>query len=201
MTRKLSFAAIAAAMSIAGAMAAGAQTTDEWPGNGSGKVRFAASYINRDTGAATQNGNIDLNSSCRFPDRYDEAQTVSPSASTANNVHNDACLLDNRGRKVDDGSTFESYGVGYISACPDPDSAGPKVSLLDAGPNGKPATRCRQSGSQSKGIAGDGEFHARLNSFEPGTQTVVWCYDEDQNGCFDDMIQDTIVIEWQAAPG
>ena len=50
-------------------------------------------------------------------------------------------------------------------------------------------------------MAGDGEFHARLNSFVAGTQTVVWCYDEAQNGCFDDNIQDTIVIEWrQTAP-
>ena len=197
MKQKLLTIAIVAGIAMAAAATANAQS----PGLGSGKVQTAVSYINRDTGTATENSNINVPSNCRTPDRYDEAQPVSPAGSTANNVHNDACLLDNRGRKVDDGSTFESYGVGYISACPDPDNLGPKVSILDQGPSGVAATRCRQSGYQDKGVAGDDEFHARLNSFVAGTQTVVWCYDENQNGCADERIQDVIVIEWrQPAP-
>ncbi len=163
-----------------------------------GQVRFAASYVNRDTGAATENSNINSNSNCFTPDRYDEVQQVSPAGTATKNVHNDACLLDDRGQKLDDGATYESYGVGNISACPDPDNAGPRTAVLSAGPTGKAATRCTQSGYQVKNTAGDKEFHARLNSTQPGQQTVVWCYDNALNGCFDDNIQDTIVINWVA---
>lgn len=161
-----------------------------------GEVSFAASYINRDTGAATVNRNINFRSSCVKPDRYDGRQTVSPAGTTTNNVHNDACLFDDAMNKIDDGATFESYGVGYISACPDPDDAGPKFATLGVGPTGDADTRCIQSGYQDKNTTGDDEFHARLNSFQAGQQTVVWCYDENLNGCFDENIQDTIVINW-----
>lgn len=196
MYTRLSIIALTATLSVVGAVAAGAQSSnyDYWGGS---DVRIAASYINRDTGAVTENPNIKVPSNCLTPDRFDEVQTVSPAGSTANNVHNDACLLDSRGNKLDDGATYESYGVGIINACPDPDNAGPRTAVLDAGPTGVPATRCRQSGYQQKGIAGDKEFHARLNSTVPGTQTVVWCYDENLNGCFDDNIQDAIVIQWK----
>ena len=171
-----------------------------WGGGGDyrdGDVRFAVSYINPDTGAATANPNINPNSNCFTPDRYDEFQQVSPAGTTTNNVHNDACLLDDRMNKVDDGATYESYGVGNISACPDPDDGGPKFARLSAGPTGKANTRCVQSGYQDKNTAGDDEFHARLNSTQAGQQTVIWCYDDELNGCFDDNIQDTIVINWR----
>lgn len=190
--------------------AATAGAWDDWGGDrggwggsydgsfgGGSDVRYAVSYINPDIGAATANPNIDPASSCETPDRYDEDQPVSPAGTTRNNVHNDSCLLDRDFRRVDGGATYESYGVGYISACPDPDNAGPKTARLSAGPTGTPATRCTQSGYQEKNIAGDEEFHARMNSFVPGQQTVVWCYDESLNGCFDDFIQDVIVIKWR----
>jgi len=67
---------------------------------------------------------------------------------------------------------------------------------LGVGPTGRAATQCVQSGYQNKNAAGDDEFHARLNSTRPGTQTVIWCYDENLNGCFDENIQDTIVINF-----
>ena len=135
MNKRLSIAALTATLAVVGAVTAGAQTYnyDYW---GSREVRIAASYINRDTGAATENPNINVPSNCRTPDRFDEAQTVSPAGSTANNVHNDACLLDSRGNKLDDGATYESYGVGIINACPDPDNAGRRTAVLDAGPTG-----------------------------------------------------------------
>ena len=194
MKRKFGIVGFATAIAIAGTGIAGVEAL---AAGSTLQVRVAASYINRDTGAATQNTNISRPSRCNAPDRYDERQIISLPGSTTNNVHNDACLLDRNGAKVDDGATYESYGVGNISACPDPDDAGPKVAVLKAGPTGVAATRCRQSGFQDKGIAGDKEFHARLNSERPGTQTVIWCYDEAQNGCFDDNIQDTIVIDWK----
>ena len=95
---------------------AAATASAQSSGIGSGKVRMAASYINRDTGMATENSNIKVPSNCRTPDRYDEAQPVSPAGSTANNVHNDACLLDNRGGKADDGSTLSPWRWIYHAA-------------------------------------------------------------------------------------
>ena len=205
-TKVTVLAATALVLTLAGSTAAGAwgggsdggSYGSSYGGYRDGNVRFAASYINRDTGTATENSNINSNSSCFTPDRYDEFQKVSPVGSVAKNVHNDACLLDDRGNKIDGGATYESYGVGNISACPDPDNAGPRFARLGTGPTGKALTSCIQSGYQVKNMAGDKEFHARLNSTQPGQQTVVWCYDKALNGCFDDNIQDTIVINWVA---
>ena len=81
-----------------------------------------------------------------------------------------------------------------------PDDAGPKVAVLKAGPTGVAATRCRQSGFQEKGVAGDKEFHARLNNRTdlggPGTQRVVWCYDPENNGCADSRVKSTVSVNW-----
>lgn len=99
---------------------------------------------------------------------------------------------DQNATKVDGPATYESKGVGFISACPDPDGAGAKIAILSADKK-----RCFQSGYQEKGIAGDQEFHARLNNDSaPGMQTVVWCYDANRNGCSDEYIKDTITITW-----
>lgn len=162
---------------------------DGWGGYGDRGGR-AASYINPDTGAATANPDVDPNSGCYRPDQYD-VQMVSPVGATTNNVHNDACFLDDRGNKVDGPATFESTGVGIISACPDPDNLGSKVAIISADKK-----RCFQSGYQQKGTAGDLEFHARLNSTTPGTQTVVWCADANRNGCGDEWNKSTITIKW-----
>ena len=165
-----------------------------WYG-GNGVVR-AASYINPDTGAATANPDVDLNSSCYNPDQRDD-QRLSDPGTTNRNVHNDACFLDDRGNKVNGPASFQSFGVGFISACPDPDGAGPKVArLTDTNGDGR-NDLCFQSGYQEKGVAGDFEFHARLNNTSmTGSQYVVWCADADRNGCRDEDVKDDIKIEW-----
>ena len=156
----------------------------------------AVSYINPDTGAATANQDVAPNSSCFSPDQND-TQQVSPSGTATNNVHNDACFLDRSGNKVDGPATFQSTGVGFISACPDPDNAGPKIAILkDTNGDGR-NDFCFQSGYQEKGMAGDLELHARLNNTTtPGQQTVVWCSDANMNGCGDERNKSSITINW-----
>lgn len=148
----------------------------------------ASSYINPDTGAATENSNVAADSSCESPDQ-DDTQAVSPAGETTSNVHNDACLFDDLGLDVDAQVSFDSSGVGVVSACPDPDGAGPKTATNDG-------TTCTLSGYQETGMAGDFEYHARLNSEVAGTQTVVFCADPEGNGCDDATISDTITIDW-----
>jgi hypothetical protein len=161
----------------------------------------AASYINGDGGA---NADVDPNSSCFRPDQYDMQQFSDPNTGPGNrNVHNDACFLDDRGNKVDGPASFQSEGVGFISACPDPDGAGPKVAILsDTNRDGR-NDRCFQSGYQDQGVkgradvAGDFEFHARMNNDSAtGAQRVVWGYDPDMDGTRDTWVKDTIRIDW-----
>jgi len=159
----------------------------------------ASSYINPDTGMATANPDVDPNSSCFRPDQYD-MQAFSPAGTATKNVHNDACFLDDRGNKVDGPASFQSKGVGFISACPDPDNAGPKVAVLsDRNGDGR-NDLCFQSGNQNKGMAGDLEFHARLNNNTgmAGTQYVTWCSDADRDGCDDERNTSSIRIDWSA---
>lgn len=153
--------------------------------------RFAASYINPDLGAATENPDVKTSSDCSRPDRKDR-QMLSTVGTTDRNVHNDACLLDRRGNVVDAPISWETYGVGAIFACPDPDGAGPKVAVLTG-------NRCYQSGFQATGKAGDGEFHIRLNNTDTvGRQDVAFCYDPENNGCADARVVDDIRIDWVA---
>ena len=58
---------------------------------------------------------------------------------------------------------------------------------------------CFQSGYQQKGIAGDLEFHARMNNNTAmaGTQYVTWCSDSDRDGCSDEWNR-SIRIDWSA---
>ncbi len=158
----------------------------------------ASSYINPDTGAATANPDVNANSSCFNPDQYDD-QKLSTAGTADRNVHNDACFLDYRGNKVDGPASFQSYGVGFISACPDPDGAGPKYAVLsDTNGDGR-NDLCFQSGYQQTGTAGDLEFHARMNNTTTlGQQTVVWCSDANMNGCNDERNASTIQINWTA---
>ena len=117
-------------------------------------------------------------------------------------MHSDACFFGRWGNDsgsvadtVDGPASFESFGVGLISAFPDPDNAGPKVAILSAD-----RKRCFQSGFQEKGVAGDTEFHARLNNRTdlggPGTQRVVWCYDPENNGCSASRVKSTVTVTW-----
>jgi hypothetical protein len=155
----------------------------------------AASYINPDTGAVTENPNVDPNSECETPDRTD-TQRISPPGTTVNNVHNDACFL-KFGFRVNGPASFQSFGVGVISACPDPDGTGPQFSVLsDTNGDGR-ADLCYQSAYQSTGLPGDREYHARLNNTgSPGLQIVVFCSDADANGCRDETNKASIAIGW-----
>lgn len=167
----------------------------------------AVSYINPDLGMPAFNPDVDPNSSCFRPDQSD-SQRLSDPGTTNRNVHNDACFFGRDGggywgsrssnEKVDGPASFDSQGVGFISACPDPDNAGPKFArTIDRNSDGL-ADVCFQSGYQEKGMAGDKEFHARLNNTStPGRQSVTWCYDRDQNGCRDEYrLKASIVIDW-----
>ncbi|MEO7573868.1 MAG: hypothetical protein ABIX10_15680 [Acidimicrobiales bacterium] len=159
----------------------------------------ASSYINPDTGAATANPDVDPGSSCFAPDQYDR-QAFSPAGTTTRNVHNDACFLGRDGQKLDGPASFESSGVGFISACPDPDNAGPKVAVLSDRNGDERNDLCFQSGYQQKGVAGDLEFHARLNNNTgmAGAQYVTWCSDSDRDGCGDEWNRSSIQIDWSA---
>lgn len=177
----------------------------------------AVSYINRDAGAATENTNISSNSSCFSPDRFDESQKLSSLASGNpgdRNVHNDACFFgssysgsyggSSSSQKINGPATFVSLGVGYISACPDPDDRtltggtnGPEIAFAQDRNNDGRIDFCFQSSYQKKGIAGDKEFHARLNNNStPGEQNVTWCYDPDRNGCSDERVKNAIRVNW-----
>ncbi len=185
------------------------------PEYGSGDSLKAVSYINGDAGV---NADVNANSSCFNPDRYDRQRLSDPASGNPGNrnVHNDACFFRdssyggygnvstqshyggyNSDEKQDAPASFQSTGVGYISACSDPDGAGPKLAIFqDRNGDGR-KDFCFQSGYQEKGIAGDKEFHARMNnSSTPGTQNVVWCKDDDRNGCSDENVKDRITIEW-----
>ena len=152
---------------------------------------MAFSYINPDTGLATENPNVDENSECETPDQSD-TQQVSPAASTANNVHNDACLF-KKGQPVDTAVSFElaAGSVGVFSACPDPDGAGSKTATNSG-------TRCYLTGYQETGMAGDEEYHARINSQVAGESTVTFCADANNNGCGDAKENDRINVTWQS---
>ncbi|MCY7372119.1 MAG: hypothetical protein LH461_00215 [Spirochaetaceae bacterium] len=152
----------------------------------------------RPDGVAYDGGNpdVDPNSSCYNPDQRDD-QRLSDPGTTNRNVHNDACFLDDRGNKINGPASFQSSGVGFISACPDPDGAGPEFSVLsDKNGDGR-NDLCFQAAYQTRGTAGDFEFHARLNNTSmTGSQYVVWCTDADRNGCRDEDVKDDIKIEW-----
>ena len=189
---------LTAAVVLTGPVSA-ANAYDGWGGGSySSSDGRASSYINPDTGSATANNDVDPNSSCFRADPYD-MQMFSPAGTAKKNVHNDACFLDRNGKKLDGPASFESRGVGVISACPDPDNAGPKTaSLRDKNGDGR-ADLCFQSGYQTKGIAGDLEFHARLNNTGmAGTQYVTWCSDKDADGCSDEWNKSSIRIDWSA---
>ena len=164
-------------------------------GGGYGGVR-AASYINPDNGMPTDNPDVEDDSSCARPDQKDRQQLSDP-GKTNRNVHNDACFLDRKGQKKNGPASFQSSGVGWISACPDPDGNGPEYKEeSDTDGDGR-TDLCFQSSYQQAGKPGDLESHARLNNdSKPGTQYVVWCADADRDGCRDERVKDDIRIEW-----
>ncbi|MDQ3646736.1 MAG: hypothetical protein M3345_07355, partial [Actinomycetota bacterium] len=137
------------------------------PARASHAPATATSYINPDTGASTANPNVAPNSDCDAPDREDTQQLSDP-GTTNRNVHNDACLRDENNADYSGTVTYESTGVGVISACPDPDLTatgnGPGVAFThDHDADGR-IDHCHQTAYQTKGVAGDQEYHARLNN-------------------------------------
>ncbi len=183
------------------ATATGASAYSSWGGGSYGDDLRAASYINPDTGAATANPDVNAGSSCVNPDQYD-MQQFSAAGTAARNVHNDACFLDRNGNKQGKniGASFQSRGVGVISACPDPDGAGPAISKLRDLDGDLRMDSCFQSSYQEKGTAGDFEYHARVNNntAPAGDQDVTWGMDRDGDGRIDSYNDDSIKVTWSA---
>ena len=188
------------ATSATGALAYGSYGSDD--GGGDRNVK-TVSYINGDAG---KNADVNRNSSCVNPDQYD-MQAFSSAASGNpgnNNVHNDACFLDSTGNKVGKniGATFVATGTGYISACPDPDGAGPAIRILrDLNRDGRNDS-CYQSSYQENPAlpAGNFEYHARVNNTGmTGSQDVKWGMDRDADGRIDDYRADGITVDWSAS--
>ena len=94
-------------------------------------------------------------------------------------------------------ASFQSLGVGFITACPDPDLTGPRTARLsDMNLDGR-NDLCTQSGYQNRpGIDGNREYHARMNSTMPGGQIVLFCHDPDSDGCLDERVLSVSVIVW-----
>ena len=158
----------------------------------------AVSYINPDIGLGTANRDVDPGSECGSPDIVD-LQTVG-----STNVHVDACLFTSEAPRdadesdVDVPASFQSLGVGFITACPDPDvpNAGKTSRLSDTDGDGR-NDLCTQSGYQNKpNMDGNEEYHARMNSTTPGGQVVLFCHDPDADGCFDERVLSATVIVW-----
>ena len=190
---------VGAAALIAGAIAMsgpaiGAHTT---------AVR-ATAYVRNDAGLPTFNPDVNPNSNCATPD-YDDIQTVSAPGSTARNVHVDACLFSSAApagatvSDVDTAVTYEIFGVGTISGCPDPDGAGPKTSVRHDHNGDGAFEHCHQSGYQSSGT-GALEYHARVNSTVAGQTRVLFCADADQDGCLDETVRSQVAIGWVNQP-
>jgi len=164
-----------------------------------GKRLRAISYINPDLGLPTANPSVDDDSSCESPDR-DDRQRLS-TATKDRNVHNDACLV-RYGKRVSRPVAWISTGVGYISACPDPDDLratggqnGPETARTEDTDGDGFADECYQSAYEEA----NEEFHIRLNNLDdPGSQYVEFCLDRDGDGCDDvnKRVRDSISIKW-----
>jgi len=205
--RKRSIIGLTAVLALAAAPAA----------FGAGAPTRAVAYINPDTGAATENGNVEEDSECEKPDQRDR-QKLSAAGGSEKNVHVDACLFDGDGEPSDVTVTFESKGKGAISVCPDPDQTvaqvpqvmnGERVAYVhDHNADGR-NDHCHQTGYQMKDAAGDLEYHVRLNNDStPGRQRVFFCFDPEQDpasdaggqpqghGCTDTTITSKVVVRW-----
>jgi hypothetical protein len=163
----------------------------------------ATAYVRSDAGLPTFNPDVNANSNCATPD-YDDIQTVSPPGSTVNNVHVDACLFTSAApagatvSDVDTAATYEIFGAGTISACPDPDGAGPKTSVRHDHNGDGLFEHCHLSGYQSSGT-GALEYHARVNSAVAGQTRVLFCADADQDGCLDESVRNQVAVGWVTA--
>ncbi len=149
----------------------------------------AATYINPDTGAATENPEVEPGSSCHTPDQND-TQPLGDALTGANNVHVDACLFDDAGTRLDTQAAFEVIGPVEISACPDPDGDGPKTATQSG-------STCVLSGFE----ADNEEYHVRVVGTGEGVAQVDLCADPEGNGCADATVADRVVITFRAGGG
>jgi len=175
------------------------------PATGAGTAVRASAYIRADVGLPTFNPDVNANSNCATPD-YDDLQTLGAPNTTTNNVHVDACLFSSAAAPratvsdVDAPATFEIFGAGTISACPDPDAAGPKTAVRHDHNGDGTFEHCHQSGYQSTGT-GALEYHARINNTTtPGQTRVLFCDDADQDGCLDERVFTQTAIGWVPRP-
>ncbi len=197
----------ATALVVAGGAVAAGTGMAAGGATGSGPAVRATAYVAADTSLATQNPDVDVPSNCGRPDMVD-IQTLSPSGSVANNVHVDACLFTAAApagataSDADGPATFESFGVGGVSACPDPDGAGPRTSTVHDHDGDGRNEHCHLSGYQLRGTAGDLEFHARFNnSTAAGQQRILFCLDPDQDGCLDESVRAQVALGWVPPSG
>ena len=162
----------------------------------------AAAYINPDIGLGTSNPDVNRDSDCARPDSSD-IQALSAPGTASNNVHVDACLFSSTAAPgadesdVDTTATFEIFGVGTFSGCPDPDGPnGPKTSVRHDHDSNGTLEHCHVSGYQTAGM-GANEYHARVNNTtSPGQTRVLFCYDPDQDGCLDESVVSQVAIGW-----
>ncbi len=159
------------------------------------KARRAVSYISADTGLSTANPNVDSDSSCSNPDKFD-TQKVSSFSDGSSNVRVAGCLLgsDDNSDRIDTTGSYETSGVGGIYACPDPDGGGPKTSRATDTDGDGLNDRCTLSGFDADTL----EYQVRLLSEVSGNQIVVFCADANANGCADERTRSRAEINWRS---
>jgi hypothetical protein len=142
-------------------------------------------YINPDVGEPTELSQVDPRSSCDEP-VTSTTQPIGEVDAGTNNVHIDGCVRGLVGTPIDTQVSFESSGVGTIFACPDPG---------EGKSSSRTADRCTLTGYEDDNL----EYHVRVVSDSPGTQTVTMCVDEAGDGCADADETSTVTIEWAPA--
>ena len=200
LTRNLVVATLGAGAIVASAT--GAFAYGSYGSYSSSSGLTTVSYINSDGG---KNADVTNPSNCFRPDQYDMQKFSSAASGTPgdSNVHNDACFLDGNGNKIGKniGATFVATGTGYISACPDPDGAGPAIRILrDLNGDGRNDSCFQSSYQENPALAAGGfEYHVRVNNTGmAGAQQVQWGMDRDADGRIDDYRSDSIKVGWSS---
>ncbi len=161
------------------------------PGQGGATARQAISYLN-----PGENADVDAESSCVTPDKFD-TQSVVSFGDGSTNVQISGCLLgtrDDNSDRVDTTASYETSGVGGIYSCPDPDGAGPKTSTAtDTDGNGL-NNLCTLSGYETNSL----EYQVRTLSEIAGAQVVLFCSDANANGCADERVRSRVEINWRS---
>ncbi len=168
----------------------------EQPDQDQKKARRAVSYISADTDLPTVNPNVDSDSSCDNPDKFD-TQKVSSFSDGSSNVRIAGCLLgsrDDNSDRIDTTGSYETSGVGGIYSCPDPDGGGPKTSAATDTDGDGLNDRCTLGGFDPDTL----EYQVRLLSEVSGNQIVVFCADANANGCADERVKSRAEINWRS---